>query len=125
MEATEPKKVKVEGNGFMESFLAFPRQTSPNAKFNKDLFLWDHSYNKQGPQSLEKNHTNFSGVNVKNFFKSTNLSHQVQPIFLHPSALICNECSAVAFGSTKTSELVFFKIWMASIFKKSNGSNHS
>lgn len=39
------KKVKVEGDGFMESFLAFPRQTGPNAKFNKDPFLWDHSYN--------------------------------------------------------------------------------
>lgn len=31
-----PKRLKVEGNVFMESFLAFPRQTAPNAKFDKD-----------------------------------------------------------------------------------------
>lgn len=31
-----PKKLQVEGDVFMESFLAFPRQTAPNAQFDKD-----------------------------------------------------------------------------------------
>lgn len=69
-----------------------------------------HIINRGLNQSLEKNYTNFSRVSVKIFFKSTDLllHTEYSPFFCNPSALIDNECSAVAFGSTKISELESF-----------------